>query len=59
MRTESESEVAAANAAGMASVGLTSTGRTRGSLSAADRVVGSLAELSPQVLRDLIGRNPI
>ncbi len=51
--------VAAANAAGMASVGLTSTGRTRESLSAADRVVGSLAELSPQVLRDLIGRNPI
>lgn len=48
--------VAAANAAGMSSVGLTSTGRTAESLSAADRVVGSLAELSSKILRDLIAR---
>jgi beta-phosphoglucomutase len=49
--------VAAANAAGMASVGLTSTGRTAESLAAADRVVGSLAELSAAVLRELIQRH--
>jgi beta-phosphoglucomutase len=48
--------IAAANAAGMASVGLTSTGRTRESLSAADLVVGSLEELSPKILRELIAR---
>jgi beta-phosphoglucomutase len=48
--------VAAANAAGMASVGLTSTGRTAESLSAAHLVVGSLAELSAGVLRELISR---
>ena len=46
--------VEAANAAGMASVGLISTGRTRESLAQADLVVGSLAELSPRILRDLI-----
>lgn len=46
--------VAAANAAGMASVGLASTGRTRESLSAARLVVDSLAELSPKTLRGLI-----
>jgi len=48
--------VDAANAAGMASVGLASTGRTRQSLAAADLVIDSLNELSPQVLRDLIAR---
>lgn len=48
--------VAAANAAGMTSIGLTSTGRTRESLSAARVVVGSLAELSAERLRALIGR---
>jgi beta-phosphoglucomutase len=47
--------VAAANAAGMVSVGLVSTGRTAESLAAAHLVVGSLAELSPGVLRRLIG----
>ena len=46
--------VEAANAAGMASVGLASTGRTRESLAQADLVVGSLAELSPRILRDLV-----
>jgi len=46
--------VQAANAAGMASVGLISTGRTRESLAQADLVVGSLAELSPRILRDLV-----
>jgi len=46
--------VAAANAAGMTSIGLTSTGRTTESLAAAHLVVGSLAELSADVLRRLI-----
>lgn len=46
--------VEAANAAGMASVGIASTGRTRESLARADLVVGALAELSPRVFRDLI-----
>jgi beta-phosphoglucomutase len=46
--------VAAANAAGMASVGLLSTGRKPEDLAAACAVVQSLDELSPQVLRDLI-----
>jgi len=40
--------IEAAHAAGMAAVGLTSTGRTRQSLADADLVVGSLAELSPE-----------
>jgi beta-phosphoglucomutase-like phosphatase (HAD superfamily) len=48
--------VDAANAAGMASVGLASTGRTRESLAAADLVVDSLADLSPEVLHQLIVR---
>jgi beta-phosphoglucomutase len=46
--------VAAAHAAGMAAVGLVSTGRTRVELAAADLVVGSLKEISPEVLRELI-----
>jgi beta-phosphoglucomutase len=49
--------VAAANAAGMTSVGLTSTGRTAESLAAANLVVGSLAELSAGVLRELVYRH--
>ena len=48
--------VSAANAAGMTSIALASTGRTRESLSAADLVVDSLAELSPEILRDLTAR---
>jgi beta-phosphoglucomutase len=48
--------VAAANAAGMASVGLLSSGRKPDDLTAACVVVRSLSELSPQVLRDLIAR---
>ena len=48
--------VTAAQAAGMASAGLASTGRTRESLAAADLVVDSLAELSAEVLRELIDR---
>ena len=48
--------VAAANAAGMASVGLLSTGRTREDLAAAGAVVRSLSEISPSLLRDLIAR---
>lgn len=49
--------VAAANAAGMASVGLVSTGRTRDDLIAARAVVASLDEISPSTLRELIDQN--
>jgi beta-phosphoglucomutase len=49
--------VAAANAAGMASVGLLSTGRTPADLVAARVIVPSLDEISPPMLRDLIDRN--
>jgi beta-phosphoglucomutase len=49
--------VAAARAAGMVGIGLTSTGRTRESLAAADVVVGTLGELSAPMLRDLIDRH--
>jgi beta-phosphoglucomutase len=48
--------VAAANAAGMASVGFTSTGRTRSDLAAANAIVGTLDEITPPMLRDLIDR---
>ncbi len=48
--------IAAAAAAGMACVGLASTGRTREALSKAQLVVDSLTELSPEVLRQLIER---
>lgn len=46
--------IQAAHAAGMAAVGLTSTGRDRHSLAHADLVVASLDELSPEVLKRLI-----
>jgi beta-phosphoglucomutase len=49
--------IAAAQAAGMAAVGLVSTGRTREELAAADLVVDSLAGISPQVLGELIDRH--
>ncbi len=49
--------VTAANAAGMASVGFASTGRTRESLADAELVVGSLGELSAGRLRELIDRS--
>jgi beta-phosphoglucomutase-like phosphatase (HAD superfamily) len=48
--------VAAANAAGMVSVGLTSTGRTRADLAAAATIVGTLGEISAEMLRDVIDR---
>lgn len=48
--------VEAAQAAGMATVGLASTGRTRESLAAADLVVDRLSELSPAVFERLIER---
>lgn len=48
--------VEAARAAGMASVGLASTGRRREDLLEADLVVDRLEELSPEVLRGLIGK---
>jgi beta-phosphoglucomutase len=47
----------AAEAAEMASVGIASTGRSRQSLAEADLVVDALAQLSPQVLRELILRS--
>jgi beta-phosphoglucomutase len=46
--------VAAANAAGMASIGFASTGRTRESLAEADLTIDSLQELSPEAIRPLI-----
>ncbi len=46
----------AAAAAGMASVGLASTGRTRQLLAEADLVIDSLSDLSPRILRELILR---
>ena len=46
--------IAAARAAGMACVGLASTGRTREALAEAQLVVDALTELSPQVLRQVI-----
>ncbi len=48
--------VEAARAAGMAVIGLASTGRTRESLVDADRVVDSLAEISPESVRSTIAR---
>jgi len=50
--------IAAANRAGMRSVGLVSTGRTRELLSGADFTVDSLTELSPEVIGELIKRAP-
>jgi beta-phosphoglucomutase len=46
--------IAAARAAGMAAVGLASTGRTRAELGEADLVVDWLEELSPEKIRRLI-----
>jgi beta-phosphoglucomutase len=46
--------MAAARAAGMASVGLVSTGRTRALLARADLVVDSLDQLTPEAMRALI-----
>jgi len=48
--------VEAAHAAGMTSIGLLSTGRTRESLAAADLIVDSLGELSPERIRRLVDR---
>jgi beta-phosphoglucomutase len=46
--------VQAAHAAGMACIGLASTGRTRAELAAADDVVDRLEEISPARIGDLI-----
>ena len=46
--------IAAARRAGMACIGLASTGRTRSMLAAADEVVDSLKELSPRIVRSVI-----
>lgn len=48
--------IAAAKAAGMASVGLASTGRTRQSLAAADLTVDRLSQLTPATFRTLMAR---
>jgi len=48
--------VEAAKAAGMATVGFISTGRTRESLAAADLVVDRLSDLSPAVFEQLLER---
>jgi beta-phosphoglucomutase len=50
--------IAAANAAGMVSIGLVSSGRTRELLSGARLVVDSLQELSPASIRQLIASAP-
>ena len=50
--------VAAANAAGMTSIGLLSTGRTRADLAAARAIVRSLSEISPSMLQNLIAERP-
>jgi hypothetical protein len=42
----------------MTSVGLVSTGRTREELAAAAAVVGSLSEISPSLLQNLIASHP-
>jgi beta-phosphoglucomutase len=49
--------VAAAKAAGMACVGFPSTGRSRDDVAAADLVIESLSELSPETFRELIERH--
>ncbi len=49
--------IAAAKSAGMACVGFPSTGRTRNDVAAADLIVSSLAELSPQTFRELISHH--
>jgi len=49
--------IAAARAAGMTAIGLASTGHTRPSLAAAELVVDSLAELSPERIGELIATN--
>ena len=46
--------IAAANAAGMTSIALAAGGLNRPALSAARRVVGALAELSPELVRQLL-----
>lgn len=46
--------VAAAHAAGMAAVGLVSTGRTREELADADLVADSISDISPRLLCNLI-----
>jgi beta-phosphoglucomutase len=46
--------VAAAHAAGMAAIGFASTGRTREILVKAERVIDSLDEITPEVIRKLV-----
>ena len=46
--------IAAAHAAGMKCIAVTSTGRTRAEQSAADKIVASLREVTPEMVRKLI-----
>jgi len=48
--------IEAARRAGMASVGICSTGRTRDAFAEADHVVDTLTELGPDVFSQLLGR---
>jgi beta-phosphoglucomutase len=48
--------IEAAHAAGMAAVGMVSTGRTREELAQADLVVDSLSKITPRILEELIDR---
>ncbi|MBN1394140.1 MAG: HAD family phosphatase [Pirellulales bacterium] len=48
--------IAAAHAAGMAAIGMMSTGRTENDLRDADKLVSSLSEITPEVLKKLIDR---
>jgi beta-phosphoglucomutase len=50
--------LSAAHAAGMRCVGLVSTGRTAEQLQAADLIVDSLEQLTPETFRQLIGQPP-
>ena len=51
--------ILAAHAAGMAAVGLASTGRGRWMLAGADLVIDTLEGLSPRVLRGLVKPRPV
>jgi beta-phosphoglucomutase-like phosphatase (HAD superfamily) len=48
--------VATAHAAGLASIGLLSTGRSRDDLAAADAIVASLGDITPDLLHRLFAQ---
>ena len=55
---DAPSGIAAARAAGMAGIGIVSSGRTAEQLAAADLVVSSLRELTPEIIAKLIDARP-